>query len=218
VWLYVGLCCQHLLLGGLPLCFGGLLHGHGGVVGRLRRVLILIRDDAALLQQDRTAEFILGVLNRHLGLENRGVGIRHAGLGAGQVSLGPLDQGPPAHHRRFGDVEAGARLRDTRFEGLGIDARHELPLLHPGVEVRVKPQDDAGDLCAHLHRDHGVGAASGRNRVGDAAAIDRGGAVLSVAMSAEDRPTAGHGKDAGAGHPKQRVAFRHGPGSFQSHI
>src|SRR6476646_8134742 len=50
----------------------------------------------------------------------------------------------------------GSALIDWRWKCRGTDLRHHLALGYLGIEVRIKRDDVAGDLTAHLHIDNGV--------------------------------------------------------------
>ena len=69
------------------------------------------------------------------------------------ADLGLLRGEPGARHRdrAVRGVEVGARLVDAQLEGLRVDARDDLVLLHLRVEVGVDLLHLAGDLRADLH-------------------------------------------------------------------
>ncbi len=88
-------------------------------------------------------------------------------------------------------VEVRLRLLHLEIEGLGVDPRQQLALLHGAVEVDEELLDLPGDLRPDGDRGHRRQRAGGRDHRGEGAALDLGQAEARRAFAAEKYPRSG---------------------------
>ena len=168
----------------------------GGVVGEPRLVALGAGDEALGEQRLLAVEVVL----RIVGLDPRPRRLRAQRQ---QVGLLVEELGP----RCF---EIGLGLAHLELEGLRVDAREELALLHLAVEVDEQLLDLARDLRTDENRGDRGQRARSRDDGGDVAALDLGKAVRRVAgCGAERLPgDAGSGRECQHRQGDQEAALR----------